>query len=96
MSNESYILVSSLCRHYAVEQSLLYSLRDHELLEITTIESDDYLHHEHLAHFERLMRINKDLHLDPESMDVVVGLLEKIENLQHKLAEVQSRLGIYE
>lgn len=92
MSNEPYILISKLCTHYTVETSFLYSLKDHDLLEIVSIESDDYLHHDSLPKFEKLLRMSQDLDLNMSGLEVVSELLNRIEILQQELIATRNKL----
>lgn len=96
MNNSEYILVSHLCTHYAVEQSLLYDLQDNGLLEITTIKSEDFLHQDCISTFEKILRIRNELKVNIEQMDLIINLLDKIEVLQNELNLVKNRLMIYE
>lgn len=96
MAPQEYILVSRLCTHYAVEQSFFYSLKDNGLIAVTTIDSLDYLHQDELGLFEKVVRINRDLHMDVEALDIIVGLLRRIEALQGELNTARNHLALYE
>jgi hypothetical protein len=96
MDTQEYVLVSRLCTHYAIEQSFFYRLRDNGLIEVRTIDRDDYLHQDHLRLFEKILRINRDLHVDADALDIIVGLLQRVETLQHELDTVRNHLALYE
>lgn len=96
MDLQEYVLVSRLCTHYAVEQSFFYSLKDNGLIAVTTIDSIDYLHQDELGLFEKVIRISRDLHVDADALDIIVGLLRQIETLQQELNSVRNHLALYE
>ena len=96
MDTQEYVLVSRLCTHYSIDHSFFYSLKDNGLVEVITIGSDDYLHQDHIALLEKIVRINQDLHVDADAMDIIVSLLQRIESLQQELGTVRNHLLLYE
>lgn len=96
MNQEHLIPIATLCKHYKVETSFFKGLNDQGLIEITTIETSNWIHEDYLPNLEKMIRFHNDLHLNIEGIDTVFNLLERIENLQSELQSVRSRLGIYE
>lgn len=96
MDPQEYILVSHLCTQYAIEQSFLYSLKDNGLIVVTTIDRVDYLHQDELGPLEKMIRINRDLHVDADALGIIAGLLQQIEDLQNELNTMRNHLALYE
>ncbi len=96
MNVPQYIPVKTVCAHYQVEVTFIQRLGDMELIEIQTVDQLDCIHEDHLGHLERLIRLQQDLNLDPDSLDVILHLIQKVEDLQSELFRLQSRLQIYE
>jgi len=96
MDLQEYVLVSRLCTHYAIELSFFYSLKDNGLIMVTTIDSIDYLHQDELGLFEKIVRLNRDLQVDADALDVIVGLLRQVETLQQELNSLRNHLALYE
>lgn len=96
MNTESYVAIAQLCRHYNIEQAFLLNLNEFGLLEITTIEQDQYVHEDKISDVERMIRMHYDLAINLEGIDTVLNLLEKMDDLQSQLASTQNRLLLYE
>lgn len=96
MSNKNLIPIQTLCKHYKVETSFFKGLNDHGLIEITTIETSNCIHQDHIPQVEKMIRLHQDLHINIEGIDTVLNLLQRIEALQTELHSAKRRLGIYE
>lgn len=96
MKTEHLIPIATLSKQYRVETAFFTGLKEHGLIEITTVEASNWIHEDTLPTLEKMIRFHQDLHLNFEGIDTVFNLLERIEDLQSKLQSVRSRLGIYE
>lgn len=96
MSEEKFIRVTQLCQQYQVETTWFSELNDLGIIEIQTIEDAHYIQEEHLGLVERVVRLQKELHINLEGIDTVLNLLDKIEDLQMELTAVKNRLRLYE
>lgn len=96
MTDTIYIPLEKLCEHYQTEVHFITELHEVGLIEIVTIEELRCIHQEDLRHLEKLIRIQKDLNVPAESLDIVNNLLGRIEDLQEELKTVRSRLRLYE
>jgi hypothetical protein len=96
MSKEKFIQINQLCTHYEVEMSLFSELKELGIIEILTIEDGYFIHEEKISIVEKVVRMQKDLNLNLEGVDIVLNLLEKIDNLQSELNTVKNRLRLYE
>ena len=72
--------------------SSLYHLNELGIIKILTIEETDYIHHNELPELERIIRIQQDLNISFEAMDIVINLLEKIKELQSENDALKIRL----
>ncbi|MFM2376028.1 MAG: hypothetical protein RLZZ165_1125 [Bacteroidota bacterium] len=96
MSTEFLIPLDQLSRHYEVEISFIGELHDFGLIEITTVDQVSFLHPDHLAQLEKAIRLQHDLGLNMEGVDVVVHLLRRIEELQQELQAARAQLRMYQ
>ncbi len=96
MKKLSYIPVDTLCTHYQIEHSFVMHLSNMELIEVQTIDQAYCIHEEQLGHLERIIRLQQDLNIDLDSLDVVLHLVQKVESLQQELSEARSRLRWFE
>ena len=96
MNTENLIPLTQLCLHYQVELSFFSSLNEIGLIEIEILEQSEYLHQDKINDFEKMIRLYHELNVNPEGIDVVFNLLQKVEALQHELISVTNRLRLYE
>jgi len=96
MDTQKYITVRRLCEIYHAEFAFFEELHEIGLIEIVSEKNTMYVPQDNLHEVERIIRLHKELNVNPEGIDVVMNLLEKVEHLQNELYRMQSRLRIYE
>ena len=96
MSKENLIPIEQLCVHYEIEMSFFYELQDFNIIEILSIEDLNFIHEDKISIVEKVVRMQKDLHINLEGVDTVLNLLDKINDLQIELNSVKNRLRLYE
>lgn len=96
MIKENFIAVSHLCAHHTVKLSFFIELNEIGLIEIKTIEESHYIHEDTIADVEKMIRLHLDLNLNIEGIDVVFNLLNRVDNLEIEVNELQNRLRLYE
>lgn len=96
MEKEEMIHVSQYCKHYNVEITFIRSLQEAGLVSISTLEDENYLHYEELGNLEKFIRLHHDLDINPEGIEAISYMLERMEALQQEIASLKNRLGIYE
>jgi hypothetical protein len=93
MELTKYITITTFCQYHGIESKLLFTFQEMGLLEIVEEESEHYLKEEKLAQLERMVRLYKDLELSPQGVEVVIGLLDKIQDLQEENRSLRRKLG---
>jgi len=96
MNTENLVPVTVLCAHYRVEMSFFSSLEEIGLLDFESIEETQYIQAEKIGEVERIIRMQQDLNLNLEAIDVVLNLLDKVNGLQNELHSTKRRLRLYE
>jgi hypothetical protein len=96
MNIENRIPVPTLCNHYQVEIAFFNNLNEMGLIEIETIEENQFIHADAVFEIEKIMRMHQELDVNIEGIDVVFNLLQKIDALQNELISVKNRLRLYE
>ena len=84
--------IAQIIEYYPIELSSLYHLNESGIIKILTIEETEYIHHDELPELERIIRIQQDLNISFEAMDIVINLLEKIKELQSENDALKIRL----
>lgn len=88
--------VSTFCALYDIDRSFIQSLYNEGLITITYRDEDEFLEEEQLHELELYVRWHQDLGINPEGMDAIRHLLEKVKNLQAEVGLLKSRLNFYE
>ena len=96
MRNEDLIPADEICVRYKVERQFISSLYESGIIEIVTVEETEYIHCDHLADFERMMRLHTDLDINLEGLEAINHLLKQIHRLQQDNRQLKNRLGLYE
>ena len=78
MNIENLILLEKLSKHYDIEVTFFSNLEELGLIQITTIKSVGYIHHDQIQNVEKMIRMHHDLELNEQGIDVAYNLLEKI------------------
>ncbi len=96
MKKEDLIPADEICIKYEVERQFVSSLYESGIIEIVTVEQIEYIHSDHLAEFEKMMRLHRDLDINLEGLEAINRLLQKIRQLQKDNLALKNRLGLYE
>ena len=95
MKMENYIAVHELCSHYSIEEKFITQLDDLGLLEVTPIGKHLHIEEEAIHRFEKIIRLHRDLEINPEGIDVVLRLLDKMDSLEAEIQTLRNRLKIF-
>ncbi|WP_129019624.1 chaperone modulator CbpM [Edaphocola flava] len=96
MQQDNLILVSRYCSLHDLDQGFITELYRYELIEIITIEQEDYLDMNRLNELERITRLHHDLGINIEGIEAIVHLLDKMEQLNRQMLTLRQRLKQYE
>jgi hypothetical protein len=96
MKTDNWILLQTISSHYQIELSFFNHLKDLGLIEIEVMDQSPFVNENQMYNLERMIRLHHELDVNPEGIDVVFNLLQKIEHLQKDLISTQNRLRLYE
>lgn len=96
MKNEELIPADEICVRYKVERQFVSSLYESGIIEVVKIEETEYIHCDHLADFEKMMRLHRDLDINLAGLEAIRHLLQQIDQLQQDNRKLRNRLGLYE
>jgi len=96
MENENIIAIQQFCIHYNIPISFINSLNEFELVEVITIQKNQYIHTRQIKDIEKLIRLHYELDINMEGLDVVYNLLKQVEFLQDEIMTLDNRLKFYE
>ena len=96
MTAQELIQIEILCSNYDLEISFVRDLQLIGLIEIHQLEETECIHVERLSEFEKMIRLHRELNVNPEGIDVIFNLLNKVQNLENDLNSLKNRLRLYE
>ena len=96
METEQLIAMQVYCAKEGLEASFVEALFERGLIRITTIKEQRFVEPEHLPRIEKLARMHYDLQINLEGLEAISHMLERMENLQLEMRNLQQRLDIYE
>lgn len=96
MQSEDMILASEFCIHHNIELSLIYSLHESGLVEITEIEEKAFVPASQLSHLEKLVRLHDEMDINLEGIEAISYLLQRINDMQQHIQLLTTRLRAYE
>ena len=96
MTAQDLILIETICSHYQIEVTFFSELNKTGLIEIETIEQEQFIHKDQIGDVEKMIRLHHELNVNMEGIDVVLNLLQKMDVLRNELSAVKNRLKLYE
>ncbi|MFO0322096.1 MAG: chaperone modulator CbpM [Bacteroidota bacterium] len=96
METENLVLIKNLLANHQIELSFIDRLKEYGLIEIIIQENNQYLNHDQLKDFEKMMRLHYELDINLEGIDVISNLLSQINKLEEELIKVKNKLRLYE
>lgn len=96
MQSEDMILVSEFCVHHSIELSLIYSLHESGLVEITEIEEKTFVPVSQLINLEKLVRLHNEMDINLEGVEAIFFLLQRMNDMQQQIQSLTSKLSAYE
>jgi hypothetical protein len=92
MENQKLVLVETLCTHYQLEASFFESLEEIGLIILVRENEEIYIPEEKVTDLEKVLRLQKELDVNLEGIDVIFNLLGKVESLKTELTLAKQRL----
>jgi hypothetical protein len=96
MDMQEYIPINLFCSQHQVEITLMSSLQTYGLIELIKINDTEYIQTQQLAEAESIVRLYRELDINPEGIDAIINLLHRIKEMQTQIQELKNRLKIYE
>jgi len=96
MKQENYISIKTFCQHHGVQESFVYAMYEFELLQIDTSKEEALLPMDELPILEKMIRLHKELDINPEGVQAVYHLLQQVEDLQEEVAALKRKLDRFD
>ena len=92
MDNEELIPVELFCTTCQVEMTLIDSLEESGLVQITVVEQRRFIAYEQVGQLEKMVRLHEDLGINVPGIEAIHHMLERMEALQEELTHLRNRL----
>ena len=95
MQKENFIAAAECCLHYNIEIEFLNYLHEYGLIEITTIEQDQFIAEVQLQQLEKFIRMHYDLNINIEGIEAISHLLTRVEQLQEEIVSLRNKINFF-
>lgn len=89
------IPATEFCVNHQIEVAFIGYLQETGLIEITTIKEVVYIRADQLQRLEKIIRLYQDLGINPEGIDTIMHLLQRILDLTDENTLLKNRLHLY-
>lgn len=95
METDKYIRITHFCEVHEVELSFIEELESYELISIVEQESVKCFLPDEIPHIEKMIRLHKELEVNPAGIDAILLLLEKLNKKETELSKLRNKLSIF-
>ena len=92
MRSEKLIPLNECCKHYDIELSFISSVEEYGLMEITTINKEQFIYTSQLQKLEKLIRLHYELEINMEGIEAINNLLVKVDRMQQEITYLKNQL----
>jgi len=96
MKTTKYISIQQFITYYKVPESFISSLFEYELIEVITLENENYINISQIKDIEKLIRLHYDLNINLEGIDAIRNLINKVALLEKEIIDLNNKLNLYE
>ena len=96
MSSEELIPAREFCTFHHVELSFIHSMHDSGLIGVTVRDGAVFLPADELPKLEKLVRWHYELSINPEGIEALSHVLQRLEYLVQENNSLRGRLRRYE
>ena len=96
MKISQYIAVTQVSEIYNVDITFLSTLKEMGLIECTLVSQTECIHTEAIHDLERMIRMHQDLSVNPEGIDIIFNLLEKVDQMDREMKRLHNQLRFHE
>lgn len=83
------VKIIDVCRSYRIESTFVRDLHENGLIELVSVEEEEFIDEEELGQLEQYSTWHYDLELNLQGIEVVRHLLDRIEQLQLEIRKLE-------
>lgn len=92
--NTELIIIKEYCSRNQIEPEFIVQLENEGLIEVNTLEGEQYIHVSQLRLIDRYVRWHYDLSINIEGIDVIQNLLNRMDDMQKEIFLLRERLRL--
>ncbi|MDB5000763.1 MAG: hypothetical protein JWP67_2932 [Mucilaginibacter sp.] len=96
MRIKNVITVNDFCVYHNVEYAFVDYLADAGLVKVKSVNKTNYIPIDEIQKLERLVRLHNELEINEPGIATINNLLQRLEDMQHEMSYLKSRLSLYE
>jgi chaperone modulatory protein CbpM len=96
MATTTLISATDFCTWHEVEHAFIHSLGDAGLIEITVIDTGEFIPETQLQRLEKMVRLHHELDINLAGIEAITHLLDRVETLHQEMRSLKNRLRLYE
>lgn len=96
MGAKEFIKIGEFCIKYGIEESFVFDLQEYEVIQIILIGDEPHLPEQELPILEKMIRMHQELEINPQGLQAIYHLLEKVSGLQEEVIALNRRLNRFE
>jgi hypothetical protein len=93
---KSTVTIDIICQHYEIEPGFVKRLNDLGMIEFVSDGNMLCLEASQIRQIDKIVRLHDELDINPEGIDVVFNLLQKIKHLEQALLSAENKLSVLE
>ena len=96
MEKEELILVDEFCNYHQIKVSFIHNMQELGLVQMVNKDERYYLSYNQLSTLNTFISLHYDLMINPEGIDAITHLVNKIKNMQAEILFLKNKLRLYE
>lgn len=96
MNTAEMITIQEFCKHHQVDVSFIHSLEQSGLIEVTEMDKNSCVPVSDLPQLEKMVRLYYDMDINLEGIETITYLLNRMNEMQQQIVNLNNRLRIYE
>jgi len=95
METDELISLKDFCTHHSIEFSFIDMLNEFGMIEIVSVEQNQFIRAEQMKNIERIIRLHYELNINMEGIDAIMHLLQRINSLHDELINLKNKQDNY-
>lgn len=96
MKKNTHIHIQEFCTHCNIEVSFVQQLQEYEVVRIEMADNEMVISEDELSKLEKMVRLHHDLEINPQGLQAIHHLLEKVNDLQEEVSNLRKKLNWFE